>query len=226
MEPQQFPQLAALSKQGLDMKAIAAQIVELVRRATPDVDGTTLEVHGWGILCILCPPPRTLENGSGQGRIALSEADALVAPQESLSSSLAAWACKDGRNMRTLKRFVLVGWAYRNGATSLRDVLRKLLPQRQTLGAENVPASTKDYSDCLKEVRGLFRDLFLVEGNKEVELFARRGSKPLFVDSDHQDTRPIIGLTEAGWQLWTETGRFLAIHGGVVPLDATCPEES
>jgi len=115
--------------------------------------------------------------------------------------------------MRTLRRFFLMGWAYRNGATSLRDVLRKLKPRRQILGTENVPASTRDYSDSVKEITERLQAFFPSKPAGEVELFVRKGEKPAFTDGDHQDTRPIIGLTEAGMRTWRETGRFLAIHG-------------
>jgi hypothetical protein len=61
---------------------------------------------------------------------------------------------------------------------------------------------------------------FAVEGAEDSELFDRKGEKPAFTDQDHQDTRPIVGLTQAGWRAWAEAGLFLRRHGGPGPWDS------
>ena len=220
MEHQRLTLQGAPAQQVKDLDGILAQIAEAVARATAAGNGDAVEAAGLTVVCMVFRQPlpsSTAEGGVGRGLpdLALAGSEEWPAPDQF------AWAFEDSRNMRTLKRFFLMGWAYRHGARSLRDVLRKLWPQRQRFGAENVPASTKDYSDCAREITAHFKDLPHLKGAEEVELFVRKGEKPPFTDAGHQDTRAIIGLTEAGWQAWAETGRFLAIHGGPGPWGAT-----
>lgn len=207
-------------EQATELDGVLPRIVELVQGITPNCTAEALDIAGWTCVCILFRQSPASSSAGENGRVRLPY-PTLTVPDKWPGMEKFAWALKDSRGLRTLKRFFLIGWAYRDGATSLRGVLRKLRPHRQSLGAENVPASTKDYSDCVKEVTERFRSFLPAEGTEELELFARKGEKPVFTAPGYQDTRAIIGLTEDGWSAWTETGHFLAFYGGHGPWDAS-----
>ena len=216
-EPLLIPLTSRVQPAG-QLDRLVAQVVEHVEQLTRDHNGSAGEASVRTLMVIVLCRPFPL-NATVEEPGAECPSFAQVAGDEQVDRAKFAWVFEDRKHLRTLKRFFLMGWAYRNSASSLRNVLSILKPYRERFGVENVPASSRDYSDCVKEITRRFGPSFAGKGTGDVELFARKGEEPAFVEVGHQDTRPIIGLTEAGWRAWMETAHFLALHGGPGPWE-------
>jgi hypothetical protein len=95
-----------------------------------------------------------------------------------------------------LRLFVLMPWAWQQGARSMRTVKKEL--QNVPKIGPDIPASLSGFNLCVTCLTQIFKQFFGMAASEPLELFLRHGHerpKP-------PDTRAYIGLTEIGWRAW------------------------